>query len=341
MWSREEDCHPERLAVPRSPASPEAEPPFPRARGSFWGNLCSGCLGKPKGHPAVPAGFPSIGRLNEAQQRDTPPPHRPPPALLPVHSPAVSSRSCWSPCVPAREQNQVNKQPGEGVGTEVRAPLQRGPPPARPAGDGQVSPPRRLPQRSPPRPRTVTEGRPRAGAILGVRWLYARSLQTGKLRLRQSPGILALQSSQAQQLSPPTGNCEKLSLGQGRVEEERRRDTPAADDEAQAERSWLGGEGWSDQRSRKRKLLCLCVRLEVPLKQLESPVPRAPNGGCRGGGTVKVKLPSQNNEPPGVWSAQGARKQSLGLGRGGDPFGDLGWTRDSVSPAHFGVALQN
>lgn len=160
-----------------------------------------------KGHPAVPAGLPSIGRLRKPS-KETPSPLRPPPPprLLSVHSPAVSG-SCWSPCVPAGEQNQVNKQPGKGVGTEVRAPLQRGPPPARPAGDGQVSPPRRLPACSPLRPRTVTEDTSRAGAILGVCWLYAHSLQTGKLRLRQGPGILALQPSQAQQLSPPTGDC--------------------------------------------------------------------------------------------------------------------------------------
>lgn len=60
------------MAVPRSPTSPEAEPLSPRDSGLILGVSASDCLGKMKGHPVIPAGLLSIGRLSEAGQRDTP-----------------------------------------------------------------------------------------------------------------------------------------------------------------------------------------------------------------------------------------------------------------------------
>lgn len=97
-----------------------------------------------------------------------------------------------------------------------------------------------------------------------VRWLYARSLQTGKLRLRQGPGILVLQPSQVQQLSLPTGNCttaRSRAWGRGGS---RRRDAGRLQ-QLICGPGWkilVGGRGWGDQRDRKRKLLCPCVWLE-------------------------------------------------------------------------------
>lgn len=158
-----------------------------------------------KGHPAVPAGLPSIGRLSETQQRDTPTSCPPPSACSLTSSLRPQLLESLRPGPRAEPSEQAA---GQGRGNRgARAAAARTPHPRGPLGTVRCPPPRRLPACSPLRPRTVTEDTSRAGSILGVCWLYAHSLQTGKLRLRQGPGILALQPSQAQQPSPPTGDC--------------------------------------------------------------------------------------------------------------------------------------
>lgn len=130
---------------------------------------------------------------------------------------------------PRAKPSERNKQPGKGVGTEVRAPLQRGPPPARPAGDGQVSPPRRLPARSLPRPRTRQGlGRSLVSCPLALRAQFTdgeteAATRTGNPCPSTQPGAAAVASHRELHYS------EKPSLGQGRVEKERRRETPAVD----------------------------------------------------------------------------------------------------------------
>lgn len=99
------------------------------------------CLRKMKGHPLVPAGLPSIGRLREARRGDNPtsvPSHPAPPS--PICSLTSSLRSqLWSPFVPAREQHQVNKPSARAW--ELRCARRRSADPRpRPAGEGRVSP---------------------------------------------------------------------------------------------------------------------------------------------------------------------------------------------------------
>lgn len=180
-------------------------------------------------------------------------------------TPVVSSRSCWSPCVPAREQNQVSKQTGKGVGTEVRAPLQRGPP-TRAARWGRsgvpsAAAPSALPAEAEDSDRGHAKGWGDPWCPLALRAQFSDGETEAATKTRDpcpstQSGAAAVASHREMHSS------EKLSLGQGRVERERRRETPAADDAAQAGRSWFGGEGWGDQRGRKRKLLCPCVWLE-------------------------------------------------------------------------------
>lgn len=178
----------------------------------------------------------------------------PPPASV-CNSPAVSGLSYWSPCVPAREQNQVNRQAAR-QGREnrrERAAAARTPTPG--------------PLETVRCPLRGFQCAPRAGATLGGRWFKARSLQTGDTEATTGTGnsCPSPQSGAAAFASPRAVRFSKKlsprgrrgrSPGTGDGQREGRLDTPAANDAAQAGRSQLGGEGGlSDRRGRRRKLI--------------------------------------------------------------------------------------
>lgn len=145
---------------------PGAQPLPPGTQGLFRGSLSFLWSGENEGTPRGSCRYPDLGsRLKRHPHLIALSFRHPPPASV-CNLPAVSGLSYWSPCVPAREQNQVNRRPGKGVRTEVRAPPQRGPQP--PGRWGTCRCPLRGPQCA-----------PRAGATLGGRWFKVRSLQTG------------------------------------------------------------------------------------------------------------------------------------------------------------------
>lgn len=220
----------------------------------FRGSLSFLWSGENEGTPRGSCRYPDLGSRLKRHPHLIALSFRHPPPTSVCNSPAVSGLSYWSPCLPAREQNQVNRRPGKGVRTEVRAPPQRGPQP--PGRWGLAGVPSAAP--------SALEGLGQPWVVAGLKRAVCRQ---GIPRLRQGQGIPAPHPSQGQQSLPPPGEYASArssaqrgrrgrSPGAGDGQREGRLDTPAANDAAQAGRSQLGGDwGRSDQRGRRRKLI--------------------------------------------------------------------------------------
>lgn len=118
---------------------PGAQPLPPGTQGLFRGSLSFLWSGENEGTPRGSCRYPDLGsRLKRHPHLIALSFRHPPPASV-CNSPAVSGLSYWSPCVPARGQNQAARQGRENRSARAAAARTSAP---GPLGDLQVSPPR-------------------------------------------------------------------------------------------------------------------------------------------------------------------------------------------------------